>query len=70
MNERRGKRWPARRRAVMMSQSDWADVKSALDNATLLPVCRKSSLTPVSYLDTVGIRAGPHGVSRVCRRRF
>jgi hypothetical protein len=25
MNERRGKRWPARRRAVMMSQSDWAD---------------------------------------------
>jgi hypothetical protein len=32
--------------------------KSLLDNATLLPACRKPLLTPASYPDTIDIRAG------------
>ena len=32
--------------------------KSVLDNTTFVPACRKPSLTPVSYLDTVELRAG------------
>ena len=40
----------------------------ALDKTRLLPTHGRTPLTPASY--RVDIRAGSHGISGICRRRF
>ena len=49
---------PAEHATVMNEWREFQLAEAALDNASLLPAYRNRPLTPVSYLNTVNIRAG------------